>query len=284
MLKEMKTGIFFHPIFAQRTWSIIGDKYRNFPQILKEFEGKEGFIFYPLKPISEELLLKVHTKRMLEVVKRYENYQAAIYAGDGCVQAIEKIWIGEINNGMVFLGSCHHASRDSAWGGCAISGVGAAIVNLREKFNAGRFAILDTDAHHGDGARAMHLGDKDVLHVCFCHYNHVEDGGTKVDVEVGWRESDADYLKKIKENFIPRVREFKPDMIIHHFGHDTAEGDYGDLGLSKDFYIQLAKLIKGCADEVCQGKYLVMTGGGARRDIAEYIYPRILHILAGEES
>ena len=37
-----------------------------------------------------------------------------------------------------------------------------------------------------------------------------------------------------------------------------------------------------CADEVCQGKYLVMTGGGARRDIAEYIYSDILHILAEE--
>jgi acetoin utilization deacetylase AcuC-like enzyme len=72
-------------------------------------------------------------------------------------------------------------------------------------------------------------------------------------------------------------------MIIHHFGHDTAAGDYGDMGLSQGFYIELARLIKKCADEVCQGKYLVLTGGGARRDIAEYIYPEILHILAGDD-
>lgn len=275
----MKTGIFFHDIFKGYL-PILGDKFRNFSQILKQFEGNDKIVFYPLKPVSEELLLKVHTRQMLETVKHQAGYEPARYACDGCVQALEKLWTGEINNGMLFYGSCHHASRDYAWGGCSISGAGVAVYNLRQKFGRARFTMLDTDSHHGDGARDLFMGDKEVLHVCFCSDSRIEDDGTKVDVQVGYHERDDEYLKKVAENFIPRVKEFKPDMIIHHVGHDTAQGDYGDRGLSKNFFIELAKLIKRCADEYCQGRYLAMTGGGASHDVCEYIYPRIIRVLA----
>ena len=282
MTGAMKTGIFFHEIF-KRNLPVIGDKYQNFSQILNQFEGNGNIVFYTLRPVSEELLLQVHAKEMLEGVKNYSGYEAALYAADGCVQALERMWTGEIDNAMLYYGSCHHASRNSAWGGCSISGCGVAIANLRQKFGRRRFAVLDTDSHHGDGAREIFMGDRDILHVCFCDYDSIEDGGTKIDIATGWHESDEEYLRKVEENFIPRVSEFKPDMIIHHLGHDTAQGDYGDRGLSKDFFVKLARLLKGCADEFCQGRYLAMTGGGARQDIAEYIYPRTIRVLVGEE-
>jgi acetoin utilization deacetylase AcuC-like enzyme len=70
-------------------------------------------------------------------------------------------------------------------------------------------------------------------------------------------------------------------MIFHFLGHDTCQGDYGDIGLTRDFFIELVKEVKDCAEEICQGRYLIITGGGSRRDVAEYIFPKIARILAG---
>jgi len=78
----------------------------------------------------------------------------------------------------------------------------------------------------------------------------------------------------------PKLREFRPDLILHNLGHDTCQGDYGDLGLSPEFFIDLAAEVKQCAREVCQGRYLIVTHGGCRADVAEYIFPAILQILA----
>jgi len=154
------------------------------------------------------------------------------------------------------------------------------IVNARERFGVRRFAIIDTDSHHGDGDRAMFRGDRDVLHVCFCSTNAVEDEGMKVDVDVGWSTTDEEYLRKVEEEFGPRVMAFKPYAIIHFFGHDTCMGDYGDRGLTPSFYLELAKLVKSIAERACQGRYVIITGGGYRRDVAEHIFPRIIQILA----
>jgi acetoin utilization deacetylase AcuC-like enzyme len=238
-------------------------------------------ILFEPKPVSEELLLKVHVKELVDCVKLKWYYKGASLSVGGCVEAGEKILTGEISNALAFVVAAgHHAGRSEAWGGTYISCTGPTIINLREKFNAQRFAILDTDSHHGDGTRDIFTGDRNVLHVCFCSFNKVEDEGTKIDVDVGLETSDEEYLAKIKEVFIPLVRKFNSSMIIHIFGHDSCRGDYGDRNLTVDFFPRLAELIKNVALEVCGGRYLVITHGGMRSDVAQQIFPRIIRILA----
>lgn len=276
----MKVGIFFHEKLAKRSWPIIGDKFKKFPKIVKELSTLENVTVYELEPVSENLLLKIHTREMIDRIKSYANYDAGVYGAGGCVMAAEKVWLGDIDSAIT-PGGCHHAGRNFAWGGCTFSGIAAAIVSLREKFGVKRFAILDTDSHHGDGTRDIFLGDRNVLHVCFCSHNTIEDGGTKIDVDVGWTTTDEEYLDKVKKEFISRAHKFRPNLILHFLGHDTAKGDYGDRGLTKDFFVELVKHVMKCAEKVCGGKYLIMMGGGARRDVAEYIFPRIVKVLAG---
>ena len=126
--------------------------------------------------------------------------------------------------------------------------------------------------------RALLLSD--VLHVCFCSYSNTIENETKVDVEVWEKTEDSEYLEKVYSEFFTRVREFKPFMIFHNLGHDTAQGDYGEIGLTRSFFLNLAQTVKSCAEEVCNGRYLIITHGGFRVDVAEYIFPRIVEILA----
>ena len=279
----MSTGVFFHEVFRNEDWPIIGDKFHNFPKVMQKALKRPNVELFTPQRASEELLLKIHTPRFVENLKKAWYYDGSSYTVGGCVEATEKILSGEIKNALVFLVAAgHHAHPDSSWGGAYVSCAGPAIYNAREKLGKKRFAILDTDAHHGDGTREIFFNDDNVLHVCFCGADSVEGRGSKVCVNSGYDTTDDEYMEKVRREFITRAREFKPDMIFHNFGHDTCEGDYGNRGLTRDFFPRLASEIKQCAVEVCQGRYLALTHGGARADIAEYIFPRILEILAEE--
>jgi acetoin utilization deacetylase AcuC-like enzyme len=99
-------------------------------------------------------------------------------------------------------------------------------------------------------------------------------------VEAGDRTRDKEYLEKVQKELFVRAPEFKPFMIFHNFGHDTCEGDYGDRGLSQSFIPLLTEEVKRCADEICEGRYLIITHGGYLRDIADTIFPYMIRILA----
>ncbi|MHA1593737.1 MAG: hypothetical protein ACTSXX_03245 [Candidatus Baldrarchaeia archaeon] len=276
-----KTGIFFTKKFCGKDWPIIGDKFRNFPEVLEDVLKLPNVILIEPKPVDEELLYRVHTRDLVDRTRKMWYYEGARYAVGGCVKASEMVLSGDLKNALVFtVAAGHHAGRSHAWGGTYLSCLGPAVLVLREKYGVRRVAILDTDSHHGDGDRDMFLGDKDVLHVCFCSYSSAEDDNTKIDVDVGWRTSDEEYLSLVEEEFIKRAEKFRPEVIFHFLGHDTCRGDYGDRGLSQDFFIKLAEVVKECAERVCNGRYIVLTGGGHRRDVAEYIFPRIAKILA----
>lgn len=282
---KTKTGVFFHPSFSGEEWIIIGDKFRNFPRVMEKALRMEGVRWFVPDKVPEELLLKIHTPRFVEGLKKAWYCEGALYSVGGCVAATEKMLSGEMENALVFtVAAGHHAERDSAWGGTYASCAGPSVFNARQRFGPRRFAILDTDSHHGNGTRSIFLNDPDVLHVCFCDLDRFEGDGTKICVNTGWNCTDESYLESVREAFLKRAEEFKPDMILHNLGHDTCHGDYGDRGLTREFFPRLAAEVRAWADQFCGGRYLVLTHGGDRADVAETIFPKIIEILAGSKG
>ncbi len=281
----MKTGVFFHNEFKNKDWPVIGDKFRNFPHVLRDILKLPNVVYFESKPVDEEILLNTHTYTYIQEVKRSWYYKGASLAVGGCVEAGEKIAKGELKNALVFsVGAGHHSGPSSGWGGTYLSCSGPTIKNIRKLTGEKRFAILDTDCHHGDGTRAVFEGDLDVLHVCFCSYNNAIESGTKIDVDVWGRTTDDEYLEKVRSEFFFILDNFKPFMILHNLGHDTAQGDYGDIGLTREFYLRLVKEVKAWAEKICEGRYLIITHGGYRADNAEYIFPNVVRILASKSA
>ncbi len=276
-----RTGVFFHPLMAQGVWPIIGNKFERFPEVMKEVLKTEEVELYEAEPVPEELLLRCHTPDYLQQLKGTWYWQGAVRAVGGCVRASEMVSRGELRNALVFsVAAGHHASASSGWGGTYLACIAPSVVNLRDKGLIRRVAIIDTDCHHGDGTRSFFASDPEALHICFCHTDWVSSDGTKVDVAIPFGIGDDGYLKKVEEEFFERARSFKPEMIFHNFGHDTCDGDYGDRGLTPDFFPRLAMLVKGFSEEVAEGRYIIITHGGARKDVAERIFPEIVRILA----
>jgi acetoin utilization deacetylase AcuC-like enzyme len=139
---------------------------------------------------------------------------------------------------------------------------------------------VDTDSHHADGTRDIFARDENVLHVCFCYQDYA-DRYNNVDVQIPFQTKDEDYLQRIKQEFVPRVMSFKPEFIFWEFGYDATQGEYGDKGLTPDFHIKAAALIKDVADRVCHGGLITILCGGSGRAVAAYTIPRIIGCMAG---
>jgi len=201
------------------------------------------------------------------------------------VTAAEKIATGEIDRAFAFIGAGgHHAGRDFFGGYCCFNDVAIAIAHLRRAHGVRRFAILDTDAHHGDGTRDIVQEDPEVLHVCICGMRYESPDGTKVDVPAPWggRDPDEAYLETAQSAFAARIRAFRPECTVWYFGFDGHQGDYGDMGLSLRAFVGLADFMVTAAREASGGKLLTVLGGGSRTDLATRIIPQVIARLAQE--
>jgi len=289
-MTKSATGIFYHPSYSRRSYLTTGARLAGFPMAMEAIQKSDNVKTYEPGPISRELLLKVHTPDLIEGVKGDPLCSTAWHSAGGVVLAGEKIAEGEITNAFAFIGAGGHHSGNNYFGGyCCFNDVALCIVNLREKFGLKRFAILDTDAHHGDGTRDLFQNDPDILHVCICGMNHESSDGTKVDLPYpdAWgglhagRSMNDLYFDLVTVEFPPRARRFRPDMIFWYFGFDTHQGDYGDIGLTGPCYWNISSLMRELSEEVCGGKLEVVLGGGSHTQLATYLIPPIIAKLAG---
>lgn len=205
------------------------------------------------------------------------------------MEAMGRVAAGELANAFCFIGAGGHHSGWNFFGGyCCFNDVVIAMRQTRRTGRLRRVAILDTDAHHGDGTRDLVANDPEVLHVCICGIDYTSEDGTKVDVTAPdpWVldvSPDRAYLDLVREAFPERAARFRPDLIVWYFGFDTHRGDYGDLGLTSEAFLGLAELVVDTARHVCGGRLVVVLGGGSRTDLATALIPPVIARLAGGE-
>ena len=163
-----QVGIFYHPSFSRKSYMTVGNRLRDFPEALEPvLEGPTSVCLRP--PGSPtDLILRVHDPEMLEMVAR-DGFCATAYESVGSVVAgMEALAKGEIDRAFCFIGAGgHHAGYGQFWGACCFNDVVIALTHTREISPFRRFAIVDTDAHHGDGTRQLIRDDPEVLHSLF---------------------------------------------------------------------------------------------------------------------
>lgn len=281
----MYTGVFFH--YQQ------GERLRDFPEALDGILNMNNVLFfdafYPskpessfdLKPIPIEIIYKVHTPEMVESIRAIGEYEGALFSAAGTLSAALKISSGELKNAFVFTGyGDHHAGSTFFGGGCYLNGAAIAIHELKGRSRGKRFAIIDTDAHHGDGTWELFQGEPDVLYLCFCA-GVSREGNGNVNIHVPPRVGDDEYLDIAMNGFEKWLKVFDPEMIFWNWGYDGTIGEYGDIGLTPEFHPRLASEVKKAAEEVCNGRLITVLCGGSGRDLATLLIPGIIEVLAG---
>jgi acetoin utilization deacetylase AcuC-like enzyme len=278
-----KIGIFYHPSFSRKSYMTIGNRLRDFPEALDELLKKPNVRLFESPRVSQELILKVHAPEMISMIARDSFCSTAYESAGGVVAAMDSLARGEIGRAFCFIGAGgHHSGYRQFWGACCFNDVVLALTRVREVSPWRRFAIVDTDAHHGDGTRQLVQNDPEVFHLCFCGDDYRSPDGTKVDVDVYnlsyTRDADRQYADAVALS-LPLVAPFKPDLLLWYYGFDTHRDDYGSLGLREEAFFHICDLMINAAADLDVPLQVVL-GGGSLSYLATNTIPEIIRRLA----
>ena len=91
---------------------------------------------------------------------------AAWHAAGAAVLATELVARGEVENAFCNVRPAgHHATRGAGMGFCFFNNAAVGIAHALAEFSIERVALIDFDAHHGNGSEDIFAGDERVLMV-----------------------------------------------------------------------------------------------------------------------
>ncbi len=203
------------------------------------------------------------------------SFDDALLAAGGVIACARAVLHGEASNAFAIVRPPgHHAEPDQAMGFCLFNNVA---IGARDALENGmeRVAIIDYDAHHGNGTQAAFLDDD---RVAFTSAHQFQPGfypGTGamkeaarakkriVNVPLPAYAGDKVYEEVADKIFKPFVESFKPQMIFVSVGFDAHWNDpITSLGLSSAGYFMLAQKVITLAEQLCGGKIVFVLEGG----------------------
>ena len=166
-------------------------------------------------------------------------------------------------------GGTHHASREQGSGFCVFNDLAVAILALRRDSRAARAAVVDLDVHQGDGTALIFEHDPAVLTLSLHGRNNFpfRKQRSRIDVDLPDGTGDDEYLAALAA-VLPRVFEFRPQVVFYQSGVDALAGDrLGRLALTHQGLIRRDRMVL----DACRanGVPVVVTLGGGYADPIE---------------
>ena len=196
--------------------------------------------------------------------------QAALASAGAAVAATDDVLAGRASNAFCAVRPPgHHATRDQAMGFCFFNNVAVAARHALDVHGLQRVAIVDFDVHHGNGTEDIIAGDERVLMVSFFqHPLYPFSGGTPLGTNMlnlpvpAYTRGPA-IRELIEMMWMPRLEEFKPQMVFISAGFDAhREDELGQLGLIEADYEWITGRLKALAERHAQGRIVSCLEGG----------------------
>ena len=203
------------------------------------------------------------------------SFEDALLAAGGVIACTRAVIDGDAKNAFAIVRPPgHHAEPDRAMGFCLFNNVA---IGARYALAHGveRVAVIDYDAHHGNGTQAAFFNDEQAAFLSVHQYQPgfypgtgwIEDAPHAkkriVNVPLPARAGDKVYEQVADRIFLPFVESFKPQMLFISVGFDAHWNDpITMLGLSTNGYLTLAKKVIAFAEEHCDGKIVFVLEGG----------------------
>ncbi len=203
-----------------------------------------------VEPAPEEALLRVHTPDYLQKIRTGtltspELIKLGLPAGEALLTrsrlevagTLAAMGAALVDNGPAcnLAGGTHHAFAGRGLGYCVLNDVAIAIRAHHAVRPDARIAVIDTDAHQGNGTHGIFAGDERV----FTYSIHVgknypaEKTAGCLDVELPRYVHGADYLEALESTLGPALADFAPDLVFWIAGADPHENDrFGQMRLT----------------------------------------------------
>ncbi|MEO8123313.1 MAG: histone deacetylase family protein [Burkholderiales bacterium] len=216
------------------------------------------------------------------------TWRAALRAAGAAVAATDAVIAGEVENAFCAIRPPgHHATRSQAMGFCFFNNVAVAARHALVKHGLKRVAIVDFDVHHGNGTEDIVAGDERILMVSFFQHplypnsGAVPMGTNMCNLPIPPYTRGPEVRDMIEAMWMPRLEEFKPQMIFISAGFDAhREDDLGQLGLVETDYEWITRRIKAVAERYAQGRIVSCLEGGYALDALARSVAVHLRVLA----
>jgi acetoin utilization deacetylase AcuC-like enzyme len=247
-----------------------------------------------VRDASIEELTRVHSIEHVERVKRFGlrgpvmvladtiantgTFEAAMRAAGAVVGATEAVVGGDFDAAYCLVRPPgHHAVANSPMGFCFFNNVAIAARHATAALGVERVAIVDIDIHHGNGTQDAFYEDPSVLYVSTHQYPYYpgtgrwrEAGagagaGTTLNLSMPGGCGDDEYGRLLSEVIAPKLRQFRPGLILVSAGYDAHHADPIDgamMRLSCAGYAGLIARLCDVALELCDGRIVVALEGG----------------------
>ena len=311
----MKVGLVYDPIFLEHdTGQHVenAQRLRDVISVLEQSGVKQQLVPIQPEPASIDDLLTVHSK---EHIARIENiakegggwldpdtltseasYKVALHAAGGLIKAVTAVMDGELNSAFALVRPPgHHATERRAMGFCLFNNVAIAAKYALNNHSIKRILIVDFDVHHGNGTQETFYRDPKVLYFSTHEYpfypgtgdideSGAGDGeGTIINVPLPGFCGDEEYLRIFNEILVPAARRFQPQLILASAGYDAHWADQLALmQVTVTGYSRMAVILKGLADELCNGRLVFTLEGGYNTMALAHSIRAMLEVLLGK--
>src|SRR5690348_15318319 len=188
------------------------------------------------------------------------SFEAALRCAGGGTLAVDHILSGKASNAFVATRPPgHHAETARAMGFCLFNSAAIAARYAQTKHGLERVAIVDFDVHHGNGSQDIFWSDKTVMY-CSTHemplYPGTGSTGERGEhnniVNAPLRPGDggAAFRAAFETRILPRLSEFKPELVIISAGFDAHMRDpLANINLAEADFAWATQKIMDVADK-----------------------------------
>ena len=299
-----------HPIFLSYENPLRIKSVLSYLEEKKIFQNERVIKLKP-KSIEDSILYLAHTKYHVDSIKNLssrgscllgdelyiteDTFELAKKAIGGAIASIESVINQEVNQSLALIRPPgHHALREKSSGFCIFNNIATSIIYLREKLQyKNRIAIIDIDAHFGDGLVQYFYEDPSVLYFSIHEFDFIEGDlgfinelgegeglGKSINFPIPLNTTDEAFLEFI-DVIEPILKEFNPDIILIAAGFDMYFTDpIGNCLLTSISYYRFAEKLLRIAENACEGKIVfILEGGYSLIGLPLCIYSVILSLL-----
>jgi len=225
------------------------------------------------------------------------HYASLLYTG-ASICAMRALLEREAVHAYSPAGGQHHAHRSYASGFCIYNDCAAAIAAALEQ--GWRVVYVDLDAHHGDGVQAIFQEEPRALTISihesgqylFPGTGEIDEigvgagTGTSLNVPLPPFSGNLALLAAVERIVEPAVRAYRPQVLVTQVGADSHHADpLTHLSTTIDLFPQLAVRLHRLAHECCDGRWLILGGGGYDpADVTPRAWAAFIGTVLGHET
>jgi len=215
------------------------------------------------------------------------SLEAALRAVGGACQAVDEVFEKKVKNAFVTVRPPgHHAESKRAMGFCLFNNAAIAAHWARRAHGAERVVVMDFDVHHGNGTQDIFWNEPNLMYASthqmpfYPGTGEVGETGVAdniVNAPLWAGAGGADFREAMDIAVLPRIEEFRPDLVIISAGFDAHTRDpMSQINLVEADFAWATSRLMDIADRFCGGRVVsVLEGGydleGLARSVAAHV-------------